>query len=284
MSDTPTPERPWRFSWPLRLVIGFVLFEMTFQSLTVLVPWEKWAEELGVDDLPKTMPPRQEFSAKAGESMRSLSEYLVPWPSAEVQPRLTTWEARGKFAFVWLATRLDFYENLVGLDEHWTMFSPGVSNAKTISRARLIFADGSEQLVRPAMDPVDLTHFEHWFEGKVIAHEMKVRDERYRPCLGWCNLLAHRYGHNEAGSPLWRIVLYEVRYNYPPPGADAQAFLHDQMRKTRHLSTAEYRDNFRAKVREGMEHLRLDADALPTQVSPDYFEYDLATGKGHFLD
>ncbi len=259
----------------------------------MLIPWEAWASDLNLDEFPKPLPTRQqiadesqpEVAAQVRASLRSLAEYLVPWPDEETRAQLTSPEVAGRFAVAWLATRLNFYETLVGLDEHWTMFSPSVADEKTLTRARLLYADGSERLVRTSIDPEDLTHFAHWLDGKIVSHERKMGDasNRRSDCRGWCNLLAHRYPRNEAGSPLWRIVLYEVQYKFPRPGEDARAVLEEQLRKTRHLSTPEYRANLGTRLAPGEKHLRLDRNALPVQVYPDYYEYDPEQGTGHRL-
>ena len=53
------------------------------------------------------------------------------------------------------------------------MFSPNVSRRKTMTRARLFYADGSERIVRIHGDPVDLNAYSHWNEEKVL--------DQYRP-------------------------------------------------------------------------------------------------------
>src|SRR4051794_33361804 len=60
MSDTPTttppsPPRP-RFSWPMRLFLGFILFDMVFHSFVILWPYKKWCDEYGVEKLPQGLP------------------------------------------------------------------------------------------------------------------------------------------------------------------------------------------------------------------------------------
>src|SRR5262249_9422849 len=163
------------------------------------------------------------------------------------------WECGGKFALCWLNTRLDFLECLAGIDQEWPMFSPNVSRGRRIARARLVFADGGEQIVRQTADPEDLTRYAHWNQEKVLDYELHVNDDQEDATFGWCNLLAHRHPHNEQGSPLARILVFLVRYEYPPPDVDARAFL------------------------------RAQTGPPPDQVAAPYYEYDARARRGKML-
>jgi hypothetical protein len=66
-------------------------------------------------------------------------------------------------------------------------------------------------------------------------------------------LLAHRYPEHN-GSPLARIFLFQVRYDFPPPGVDAREFLRQQ------------------------------TGPPADQISPDYFRYDVCERKGTYLN
>jgi hypothetical protein len=134
------------------------------------------------------------------------------------------------------------------------MFSPGASTYVHVTRARLRYADGSERLVRCRRDPEDLTRFSHWGEKKVLAHESKVKQRKGRidEAWGYCNLLSHRYAHNDNGSPLVRIHLYQVRIDYPEPGVDAHAWYTEQSRN-------------------------------PSRVYPDFYVFDVQARHGKYL-
>ena len=262
---------PPRFGWPMRLFLGVLLFDIVFRSLSVLFPWTDWARELDMRFLPSRLPTRAELAELSArdtpeepnpggeEVMQALGSawrFWRPWPGEESRRRIRTAGDGGKFAFCWLCSRLEFVENVCGINEEWPMFSPNVSRRKWVPRARLVFADGSELVVRPAADPGDPTRYSHWNQEKVLDYELKVREgaDHADDCFGWCNLLAHRHPRNEAGSPLVRVVCFQVRYDFPPPGADARAFLAAQ------------------------------AGPPPEQVYPDFYEYDVATRHGKCLE
>jgi hypothetical protein len=161
----------------------------------------------------------------------------------------------GRWAFCWASSRLELWENLVGFRQQWQMFSPGASRRKWVTRARLIYSDGTTRVVRNHGDPEDLTRYSHWFEEKILDHELAVDDDEDRAdeALGYCNLLAHRHARNKAGRPLKTIRLFQVRYDLTPPGADARAWLEAQ------------------------------TGPPPDQVFPDFYEYDVANRDGKFL-
>jgi hypothetical protein len=256
----------------MRLFLGVLLFDMTYRSLTVFLPWSAWCRELDLRGMPVRLPTRAEvaeLSAKASperphpvrdevlDSLDSVWTFFKPWPGPATRARLHSGGDWGKYALCWLNTRLEFVENVAGINEEWPMFSPNVSRRQRVTRARLLYADGSERVRRNHGDPEDLTRYSHWFEEKVLDHELKVRASRGNEdeAFGYCNLLAHRYRLNAEGSPLRKIRLFAVAYNLPPPDVDARAFLAAQ-----------------------------SGDALPAdQKGPDFYEYDVAQRSGTWL-
>jgi hypothetical protein len=262
---------PPRFGWPMRLFLGLLLFDVVFRSLAVLVPWADWAGELDMRLRPTRLPTRAELAELAAratpegpnpggeevmEAFDSVWRFGRPWPGEGSRKRIRTAGDGGKYAFCWLCSRLRFVEGVCGIDQEWPMFSPSVAHGLWVPRARLVFADGAEQVVRPAAAPPDPTRYAHWAQKKVLGYELKVRDGpgHADDCFGWCNLLAHRHPRNEAGAPLVRVVVFQVRYDLPPPGADARAWLAAQ------------------------------AGPPPEQVCPDFYEYDVATRHGKCLE
>jgi hypothetical protein len=254
----------------MRIFLSVLLFDIAFRSLSVLVPWAAWADELGMRTLPKRLSTRAErarLAARAtpehpdpvaedvAEALDSVWEFGKPWPGPAGLAKVRSWEGRGKFAFCWLCSRLEFAENLLGFNQEWPMFSPNVSRRRYLARARLTFADGSERVVRSHADPEDLTRYAHWFEEKVLDHELKVREGAGSAdeCFGYCNLLAHRYRRNEGGAGLVTIALFQVRYDYTPPGVEARAYLRQQ------------------------------TGPPPDQVYPDFYLYDVAARDGKTL-
>jgi hypothetical protein len=267
-TDPAAPSYPRRFRWPMRLFLFVLLFDIIFRSFSVLFPSSDWVDELEMDTYPWRLPTRAEMadladreaapgkpdplSERVVESLDDVWTYLKPWPAPRTRAHITSWQQGGKFVFCWLNTRLEFLEHLAGIDEEWPMFSPNVSKGKWLTRSRLIYADGSEQVVRLSADPEDLTRYAHWNRDKVLNYEGRVGGDADNR-LGYCNLLRHRHAVNESGSPLRTILIYWVHYTYPPPGVDPAAYLHEQMERS-----AERQD------------------------SP-FYEYDVSSGQGRRL-
>jgi hypothetical protein len=259
MADTAAPRRgadtsaplnakppyPTRFGWGMRLFLSFVLFAIVFRGFSVCFPWADWAKALDMRTRPRRLPTPAEIAGRGGEAsdkdphpvrddvlaaLDSVWDFFKPWPEPAARPNLRTWADGGRWALVWLSSRLEFVENVLGANEEWPMFSPSVSRAQDLARARLVYADGSEKVVRSKGDPEDLTRYSHWFQEKVLDHELKVQEGEAHADdnFGWCNLLAHRYARSEAGAELTRIYLFKVRYKLAPPRADAGEWLRRQ--------------------------------------------------------
>jgi hypothetical protein len=224
----------------MRIFLFVILFEIIFRGFSVMIPWSDWASELDMRYMPVRMPTRAEIatlSEKASpeqpfpvrddvlESLDSLWDFGKPWPEARSRAKIRSWSDAGKWTFCWVSTRLAFVENVIGFDQEWPMFSPGVGKRKWVCRARLVYADGSECIVRNLGDPEDLTRYSHWFQEKNLSHELRIKEGtgRANDDFGYCNLLSHRYSEQD-GSPLVRIHLFLVRYDMPPPGEDARAW------------------------------------------------------------
>jgi hypothetical protein len=254
----------------MRIFLCVLLFDIIYRSLSVLLPWSDWISDLDMKKYPRRLATREERERLAAQAtadnpnpvlketmlaLDSIWEYWKPWPGPDTRDRMNSRQDRVKFALAWLTSRLDFVENVVGINEEWPMFSPGVSKRKWVARARLIYADGSQRIIRNHGDPEDLTRYSHWFEEKILDHELKVEDDERSidEAFGYCNLLAHRYSRNDAGKELKTIRLFMVRYDFPPPGADARAFLAAQNGPPK------------------------------DQVYPDFYEYDVARRHGKFL-
>lgn len=135
------------------------------------------------------------------------------------------------------------------------MFSPNVGRRKYVVRARLTYADGTVRIVRSRGDPEDLCRYSHWFEEKVLDHELKIREGRGHAddSWGYCNLLRHRYPTQD-GTPLATIRLFSVRYDLLPPGEDAS------------------------------EWLAAQTGPPAVQVQADFYTFDAKTNKGECLD
>jgi hypothetical protein len=267
------PAAPRRFGWPMRLLLSVIVFDMMVRSLCVVVPWQTWLKDLKMRRLPERLPDRAERAGLEGkqdadnprpvfdrvmESADGVWNYLRPWPGPETRPRIHSWSDGGKWAVAWVNSRLEFAEDLAGIREYWPMFSPNAAKKAFVTRARLVYDDGSSRVVRNHADPEDLTRYSHWHQEKVLDHELRVEDGDGDNCKGYCNLLAHRYPRNGAGAVLKMIYLYEVRIDLSPPDADPRAFYQEQMEWTR--------DRPRGK-----------------QVRDDFYEYDVAARSGKML-
>jgi hypothetical protein len=216
---------------------------MVFRGLSVLPPWRKWAGAMDVDTFPrKRLPTRAEMADLAAGrsaesptpvndrlmlSARSVRRFYDPRPSAKTRAHLHTWGDWGRYAFVWTNARLRLVENCLGLSQEWGMFSPNIAQEHYVTRATLVYADGSEWEVRGSYDPEDLTHYSRWFCSKETTYQRYAYPESaYEAnCCGYCNLLAHRHPFDEEGRPLKRVKLFWVYYVHPRPGEDARAVL-----------------------------------------------------------
>lgn len=258
------PARAPRFSWPMRVFLFVVLFDMIVRSMAFAVPWEEWEDDLGVRDMPRRLPtqaelreidadPERSVAARFGETGRSFGRFLVPWPTDDVREEMDGVDDTGRFAVVWMLTRLQFFERFVGLDQNWPMYS-NVASSDARTRSRLFYADGSTVDVRQTSDPADLTNYSHWLEKKRSGHENKVRPGMTEECRGWCHFLAHRHHRNEAGAELERIELFRVRYKWPKPGEDPRAVLAAQ------------------------------CGPPEDQCEPVFYAYDVARGSGEFRE
>src|SRR5262249_10349668 len=158
------------------------------------------------------------------EALHAVWNFWNPFPGKDTQRKLDGPIPAAKYLLVWSNSRLAWTENVGGFDQEWPMFSPSVGKKRSGSRARLTYAEGSEAGRRQQGDPADLTAFMHWFEEKILDHELKVRDDRADEALGYCNMLSYRYDVNEQGSELVRIRLFQVRIDLPGPGVDAHAW------------------------------------------------------------
>lgn len=239
--DNTSPPKP-RFSWPMRLFLGFLLFDMVFHSFTALTPYEEWLKEFGMERFPRRLPTRaeiRELAADAGpnnptpvadrvcDSLDAVWDYFKPWPAQRVRHQITDWRQAGKYAVCWLTSRLEFFEAIVGIDQAWRMFSPNASDRATVSRIRLLFADGTRRDVRLICDPEDLTCYSHWFQEKLLDCVLPLPDDPDAR-IGYCNYLRHRFPTNGAGSPLEAIYFYTITYYFPAPEEDACEVLRSQ--------------------------------------------------------
>jgi hypothetical protein len=289
----------------MRIFLFILLFDIIFRSFTVIIPWEEWREELHMRALPYRLPTAaeaRELSAagelrpRLNESRESFREFWLPWPQGETRDHVSDASSKGKFAFVWLSSRLDLVEELIGFNQEWPMFSPNVSQEKRVTRARLTYADGQQRIIRSLSDPENLTHYWRWNQEKILDHETKARnDENYEEeCFGYCNLLAHRYATNSAGSPLVSIRLYRVKYEFAQPSSGRKVhelpMLHVKLQLPKsYFESPDYEAHYREQMRRTAE--RWPAEDNPKrpgeedrQVYADFYEFTAATGKGRFLD
>ncbi len=253
----------------MRLFLGFLLFDTIFRSIAALTPYREWCKELNIRHYPYGLPDPEEreqlarkradadhdlVTERVMQSFDSLWDYFKPWPEAQSRKKMYGPGDAGKFAYCWMTTRLGFCENLVFAPQRWTMFSPNVGSWDPVVRARLVYQDGTRESQRTIAEPSDLAHHDNWRflseKWLQVTTKLQSDDDSRR---GYCNLLAHRHPRNEAGSPLVKIELIELRYDYPPPDEDARAFLDRQ------------------KVPLGKE-----------TIAP-FYEYDVASRKGRKL-
>lgn len=240
---------PPRFRWPVRILLFVVLFHMLFRSTDILYPWEDWLYELNMKRMPRGLPTREELAKLREEANgdelvakrwkecgSSLARYWNCVPTDETREKINSNADWVKYGLAWTASRLQFCECIVGIDQEWAMFSPNVGKRRYMTRARLFFEDGTEFTVYSRSEPDDYTSYSRWGEGKTLGVDRFVFSDhgmRYDACPGYCNFIAHLHPKNDNGSPLQAILLYEFKVHFVPPGEDPHAFLTAEMEATR---------------------------------------------------
>lgn len=225
VAGPPTPAP--RFSWPMRIFLSFLLFDIIFHSFVCLIPYREWMEEKDMPRFPERLPTWQEVqeteedavTERFLQTLDSTWDYFRPWPGKKTRAKMEGWQDHSMYVLSWITSRLDFFEHLAGVPQRWTMFSPNASREATVGRFRLEYSDGTTQVVRLTADPEDLTHYSHWWEEKVLDAELKVAHD-YDSRLGYCNYLAHQHRRNRAGAALEKIHIYKITYRYPRPDED----------------------------------------------------------------
>ncbi len=258
----------------MRLFLAYFLFDMFSRSLIMLTPAEDdWIDELGMKTKPMALPSREElkqidegshpdsYTSRADRwraSGKSAARYFLPYPTDNTLDKMRAADGLervgmvGKYAMVWLSSRMGFVGRMVGVDQDWPMFSPNVGRDDTVARLKLIYDDGSEVEHRLVCDPVDLTAYSHWFEEKRLQTACKVHRD-YDTRLGYCHMVAHHYARHENGAKLVRILVFKCTYNYPSANDDEQEWLAEQ------------------------------TGPPPSQIDPPFWEYDVATRTGRRL-
>ncbi len=233
--EVQPPPYPRRFSWPMRLFLTLFLAAITYRCFGILLPMKEWKNKYEMRTYPTRLSSLPELAKKARKagpndpnpivedymiSADSIWDYWKPWPSKETRPQIKSWADGAKVTACWFDGRLAFLEHLAGIDEGWPMFSPKLSNVNYHTRARLLYEDDTELVVRQAVEPEDYRHYTHWMMDRVSNYETGADEGDEERCFGYCNLLRHRYEHNAAGAQLVTIVLFQVKVYYPEPGVD----------------------------------------------------------------
>lgn len=236
---------PTRFSWPMRIFLGFYLFYMVFSCLaTSVVNVLRWKADYKMETIPLALPSTQEIEdIRAGvhpdgwtsveqryqASFASLGRFFVPGMDPNLKQDLQSPIDYVKIPLLWLESRLLFTGELIGIGQRWMMFSNFVTEYK-LPRFELVYEDGSKKAHRSECDPPeDLLQpvYPFWFNEKLL-----------RPCydtlthpetrLGYFNFLQHKYQVNEAGSRLAHISLYEATYYFLPIGEEPKEWYQQQ--------------------------------------------------------
>lgn len=264
----PAPAPRPRFGWPMRLFLAYFLFDMLTRGIILLTPADDdWFDELAIERNPLALPSQAELRrCDAGEdpkfkskwqrcsaSIKSGARYFVPLPESATREKIDSLADVGKYSLTWIGSRMGFVGRMVGVDQDWPMFSPNVTDDDTMGRLLLIYADGSQVEYYLICDPRDLTSYSHWFQEKHLQTEFKVhKDAAAR--LGFCRMLARREPRDKHGTALVRIQVFKVHYRYPSPYDNAYEFLEQQTGPP-----ADQRD-------------------------PPFWEYDVASGQGRWLE
>jgi hypothetical protein len=234
-----------RFSWPMRCVLGYFLFDMVVRSVITLTPYDKaWRGELEMARFPTRLPTTaqrekivdgrdEKFTSVAQRywaSARSCFWFASPLPRDKTLPHLNSATDYGKYVVVWLGTRLGFVGALLGLDEDWPMFSPNVRRAHVAPRAKLIYADGTREQLWLLGEPYDPTRFHRWLIKRPLQIDLRLAKD-YDARVGVSRNIAERYATSATGSPLETIEMYEVKYSLPGPRQNAYKVLAKQAQK-----------------------------------------------------
>jgi hypothetical protein len=282
-SASQPPPYPRRFSWPMRIFLTLFLAGVTYRCFAILLPIDDWNKQYEVRDYPERLSTLTELAEKSNKATEdnphpvvadvmstadSVWDYWKPWPGARTRAKINSWEDGTHVAACWFDGHLAFVEHLCGINEGWPMFSPYLAQVNYHTRARLIYEDDSDLVIRQTIEPVDYRHYSHGFQERITNYETRAADNDEDACYGYCNLLRHRYERNAAGSKLVIIVLFQVTIYYPPPGADPQAHYAEQNRLT--VSPPRRPHSFRS---------------VPSaaQVLPDFYVFDVAQRKGQLL-
>jgi hypothetical protein len=249
-----------------------------------------WADQYDVDLYPVRLSTAAELAEKSRkatddnphpvaedflDTADALWDYWRPWPGKKTRAKIKSWDDGAKVAACGVYGRLAFLEHLCGVNENWPMFSPSVAAVNYHTRARLVYEvdrddEESDRIVRQNVEPEDYGRYSHWFMERVTNYETRVDDDDAKPCYGWCNYLVHRYPQNARGAPLVKIVLFQVKVYYPPPGTDPGPHYAEQNRLT--VSPPRAPGSFRS-----------DPERSAAQVLPDFYEFDVAERKGRLL-
>ncbi len=242
---TETENYATRFAWPLRLFLFAFVVDMGARSLVTLTPYDgAWRTDLGMERFPLPFPTARErlkiengkdpiyetVAERYSKTAASVVDYVKPWPDADVRERMHGAADVGKFATVWVGTRLNFVGALTGVDQNWPMFAPNVRTTRLIPRAKLIFADGSNKQLWLLGEPWDLTSFSRWFVKRPLQIDIRLHQD-FDARLGVSRHLARVHPVSDTGSPLRYIEFHKVFYRLPKPGQDAYDVLRRQSRK-----------------------------------------------------
>jgi hypothetical protein len=234
---------PMRFSWPMRIFLAYFLIDMVMLSFLPLTPYVAWMERFSIATAPdEPMPSPAEIGSllrnePSGEhhslTQRTLkaatdvTTYYVPKPKNSTEKEFQTPSDYGQFIVAWIASRLRFTSRLVGVNQGWPMYTPGVAKSDTIGRLRLVFADGSTEIHRSSGDPKDLTQFSRWWNKRPLQFAVQLgrSDDARR---GYSHWIANLHPTNPLGSELVRIEVFTVEIRFPGPYDDIYEFFASQ--------------------------------------------------------
>jgi hypothetical protein len=229
----------------MRLALGLFVFDMVARSLISLTPADKtWREALEVPRLPLRLPTSTQrerivdgldqkydtLGSRYLATLRSVLWFLSPIPRGKVVPHLNSASDYGKYAVVWVATRLGFMGSVLALDEDWPMFSPNVRRAHITPRAKLVYDDGTREQLWLLGEPYDPTSFHRWLVKRPLQIDLRLAKD-YDARLGVSRNIAERYATSSEGATLVSIEMYEVKYSLPGPHQNAHKVLANQAQK-----------------------------------------------------
>ena len=208
------------FSWPLRVFLTLFVGNMLVGSFLSLTP----AQDEWFDEFDMATAPEASLADDPSRVAQAVLAYLDPTQATNGDQHAERKRRPLESSVTWLATRLEFFEGLAGIDQGWPMFSPDVATESEQPRFELLYADGEQRTVRVPTDPRDPTKFFRLFAEKPLQLADSLLDD-VSVRRGYAAWLARTFAFSRGGAPVVEVVLRRVDYEFPAPGSTRQVWI-----------------------------------------------------------